>query len=102
MTSITAEVKFLVVLVFIRFCLFDLLMRCSVASRRASRLQPVCQWSNKGFCGFMGVICSPWLTGESGPSLDVGRLLDHEAAVLLRIVRCSLEATRQQDSQPRG
>ena len=61
-TSITADVTFLVVLAFIRVCLLDQLMRGSVASRRASRLQPLCQWSNRGFWGICDGICRLRLT----------------------------------------
>src|SRR5215203_4676992 len=43
-TSITTDVTFLVVLAFIRFvCSTSDAMQC--ASRRASRLQPLCQWT---------------------------------------------------------
>ena len=93
MTSITADVTFLVVFVFIRVCLLDLLMRCSVASRRASRLQPLCQWSNRGFSGFVRWSCSLRLTSVGGPTQEFVGCWTMMFGVLLRIVRCRLRAT---------
>src|SRR5215213_1959123 len=54
-TSITTDVRFLVVLVFIRFVCSSV-VRGIVASRRPSHLQPVCQWTTPEFVRFLGTV----------------------------------------------
>lgn len=71
MTSITTDVRFVVVLAFILGLSARPLMRCvcfATSITFTTRVPPVGVVEDQGFAGFEVEVCSLWLTTPSGPT----------------------------------